>query len=93
MKDTFSVLILSQNVTGPSHWPAYGEMLRLIGALQYFTPALTHGTCLLQILLASVQVTGDCAGVTGVVRRDRGRRAGCQGVSHISEVTVKAALG
>lgn len=32
-------------------------------------PGVTHGTCLLQIILASVQVTGDCAGVTGVVRR------------------------
>ena len=44
--------------------------MRLIGGPQptVLYPGVTLGTCLLQIILASVQVTG-VTGVTGVVRR------------------------
>lgn len=78
MKDTFSALILSQNVIGPSHWPAYGEQLRLIGALQYFTPAWHTGHVCYRLswrLSRSQEIVQELQELSG----DRGRpAAGCQ---------------
>lgn len=73
MKDTFFVLILSE-------WKYYlslslAKVWRIdashwLPTVLYPGSSVTLGTCLLQIILASVQVTG----VTGVVRRQGGVR-------------------
>ena len=91
MKDTFFVLILSE-------WKYYlslslAKVWRIdashwLPTVLYPGSSVTLGTCLLQIILASVQVTG----VTGVVRRQGGSETRVSRLS-LTEVTVKAALG
>ena len=91
MKDTFFVLILFERKYYLSH--SLANVWRIVAShwlptVLYPGSSVTLGTCLLQIILASVQVTG----VTGVVRRQGGSVTRVSRLSH-SEVTVKAALG